>query len=80
MGNQSGLFTWLPLMVSLLVTNFVFFSHYIVSRVGTGIELCQFLRIFLLTFVFASVPSFSSPSATHSFTIGTNYRRANSLL
>ena len=41
-----GLFTWLSLMVSLVVTNFVVMFSQRVSWKGFGIVWCQFLRMF----------------------------------
>ena len=35
-------------MISLMVTNFIMYF----PRVGSGIELCRFLRIFLLTYTY----------------------------
>ena len=45
------MFILLPLIMSLVITKFVFyFLPHRASWVGTGIPLCQFLRIFLFTF------------------------------
>ena len=46
------MFAWLLLLMSLVVTNFCVDLSCMVSWVGSVIELCHFLRTFLLTFMF----------------------------